>query len=140
MKVNNRISEDFNVLRMRHQNLDFTRKEMYELLANNVHGFPKSDYIISLLVKRHALIKIGGGRKKTVYRFTSEPVHIGILSECVFGIKEYSRIQSKKYYNKVNKPNSEITGITPITEEYCIKFLKDRGYRVLKKVTEFKEI
>ena len=46
----------------------------------------------------------------------------------------------QKYYNKVNKPNSEITGITPITEEYCIKFLKDRGYRVLKKVTEFKEI
>lgn len=141
MKVDNQTIKDFNILRQNNLSKMFTRGEIKELLFNNVSNFSKNDQIITLLVKHKALNKQSSGRsdRGTRYSFTESPVHVATLSQCIFELKDYCRQMSNKHYEKV-KNSKEITGIHPISEEYCINFLKERGYRIYKQTVNYEEI
>lgn len=141
MKVDDQTIKDFNTLRQNNLSKMFSREEIRELLFNNVSNFSKNNYIITLLVKYKALNKQGFNhpRKGTKYSFTETPVHVNTLSQCIFELKDYWKQSSKKYYEKV-KGSKEITGVHPISEEYCINFLKERGYRIYKQTVNYEEI
>lgn len=141
MKVDDQTVKDFNILRQNNLSKMFSREEIRELLFNNVSNFSRNDYIITLLVKYKALNKRGFNRscKGTKYSFTETPVHVNTLSQCIFELKDYWKQSSKKHYEKV-KESKEITGIHPISEEYCINFLKERGYRIYKQTVNYEEI
>lgn len=141
MKVDDQAIKDFNTLRQNNLSKMFSREEMRELLFNNVSNFSRNDYIITLLVKYKALNKRGFNRssKGIKYSFTETPVHVNTLSQCIFELKDYWKQSSKKHYEKV-KESKEITGMHPISEEYCINFLKERGYKIYKQTINYEEI
>ena len=141
MKVDNQTIKDFNLLRQNNLSKVFTREEIRELLFNNVSNFSKNDYIITLLVKHKALNKRGFANscRGVRYAFTETPVHVNTLSQCIFELKDYCRQSAKRHYEKT-KCSKEITGIHPISEEYCINFLKERGYRIYKQTVNYEEI
>lgn len=145
MKVDQNFSASFNICREANANKTFSRKEMYNLLTESVNGMPKQDYIITIFVKNKALIKMGEG-KSSKYKFTSNPVHISVLSQSIFEFKDIVYKQQRKYLDKKKKSKvvetkkEEVITATPLTEEYCIKYLKERGYKVMKQVTTFEEV
>lgn len=141
MKVDNQTIKDFNLLRQNNLSKVFTREEIRELLFNNVSNFSRNDYIITLLVKHKALDKKGFANscRGVRYAFTETPVHVNTLSQCIFELKDYCRQSAKRHYEKT-KCSKEITGIHPISEEYCINFLKERGYRIYKQTVNYEEI
>lgn len=135
MKVDDQTVKDFNILRQNNLSKMFSREEMRELLFNNVSNFSKNDYIITLLVKHKALNKRGFNK----YAFTETPVHVNTLSQCIFELKDYWKQSSKKHYEK-SKESKEVTRMHPISEEYCINFLKERGYKIYKQTINYEEI
>ena len=82
------------------------------------------------------------------------PIHISLLGKIINEAKEVQYAYTKKYNeNKTVKPiikpvlveNKEVESVLPeshkhIDEEYCINFLKAKGYRILKPVTEYTEL
>lgn len=141
MKVDDKVCIAFNTLRSENQEKKFSRKELHELLINNIPGFSKQDYIISILVSKHVIQRIGNGRN-TKYMFTSTPIHIAALSNAIFGMKEYNSTHFKKAYDKKKHAIKveEKPRLTHVDEEYCIKFLKERGYRIMKQIINFEEV
>lgn len=65
------------------------------------------------------------------YVFSSTPIHLLRLQ------KVYDQIRENK--KLVQKPKRSIKGST-VTEEDCIAFLKELGYRILKPVTQYEEL
>lgn len=142
MKVDDKFCIAFNTLRAENQEKKFSRKELQELFLNKIPGFSKQDYIISIFADKHIINKIGKGRN-TRYMFTSTPVHVASLSNAVFSIKEYNNVHFKKSYDKKKnlQVESKVSGnYTHVDEEYCIKFLKERGYRIMKRIINFEEV
>lgn len=141
MKVDEKFCIAFNTLRNENQNREFSRKEIQELLINHVPDFSKQDYMISILATKNIIRRIGSGRN-TKYMFTSTPIHISALSDAIFGLKAYNKDHFKKGYDK-RKKQREIevpNNYTQINEEYCIKFLKERGYKIMKRIINFEEV
>lgn len=141
MKVDEKFCAAFNTVRSNNVGKEFNREELSELLVNGVPGFSKQSHVISFLVKNHIILK-KGGKRNTVYKFTATPVHIATLSEVVFSLKKYNNERNKKYNDskreakKVQSPQN----YKQIDEEYCIKFLKERGYRIMKQIINFEEV
>lgn len=55
----------------------------------------------------------------------------------------YNNYYGSKKYLKCKQGNTkplENISVSVITEEYCISFLKEKGYKVLKPITEYKEL
>lgn len=134
MKVDESFCMQFNTLRANNQGNSFTRKEILSLLVDNIRGFSKQDYIISVLCKKGVLIK-SGKRNTTRYSFTDKPVHIRTLIDSIGYMNNYNKEQFQKFFNKNVEP-----GLTHVSEEYCINFLKERGYKILKQVVDYKEV
>lgn len=143
MKVDDKICIAFNTLRADKQGEQFSRKEIHELLMNNIPGFSKQDYIISILASKKVIIRVGTGRN-TKYVFPSNPVHIATLSSAIFGMKEYNSEHFKKSYEKrketPKQPEQSTSKLVHVDEEYCIRFLKERGYKILKQTVNYEEV
>lgn len=142
MKVDGKFCENFNILRAGKQGNQYSRKEIQELLLT-IPGFSKQDYIITILADKKAILRVGSG-KATKYMFPDHPVHIATLSEAVFKMKEYNNEHFKKSYEKRKKtpiqPEQPTPKLTHVDEEYCIKFLKERGYKILKQTVNYEEV
>ena len=142
MRVDAKICEAFNTVRIENQGREFSRKELFELLVNSIPRFYKQDYIITIFLQKRIILKIGEG-KNIKYKFTDTPVHIDSLSSAVFTLKEYNRSNNSKFHNKKKeeriKENLE-NKYTHINEEYCIEYLKKRGYKVMKQIINFEEV
>lgn len=52
----------------------------------------------------------------------------------------YNYYGSHKYEKTLKTLSSDAISVSVITEEYCISFLKEKGYKVLKPITEYKEL
>lgn len=144
MKVDEKFCAAFNTVRSNNVGKEFNREELSELLVNGVPGFSKQSHIISFLVKSHIILK-EGGKRHTVYKFTATPVHIATLSEVIFSLKKYNNERNKKYNDNKRKAKKVQSIQAPqsykqIDEEYCIKFLKERGYRIMKQIINFEEV
>lgn len=134
MKVDSQTIKDFNLLRQNNLSKRFSREEIKELLFNNIAHFSRNNYIITILVRHNALDKwrVPRANGSCEYSFTKTPVHVTTLSRCIFELKDYVKRQNRKHNSKNKETQSEITNIHPITEEYCIQYLKDRGYVIFK--------
>lgn len=144
MKVDEKFCAAFNTVRSNNVGKEFNREELSELLVNGVPGFSKQSYVISFLVKSHIILK-EGGKRHTVYKFTATPVHIATLSEVIFSLKKYNNERNKKYNDNKREAKKVQSIQAPqsykqIDEEYCIKFLKERGYRIMKQIINFEEV
>lgn len=123
MKVDKDFVARFNQVRIANQGKKFSRKELYGLLKT-IEGFPKCDYLLSIMFEHGALVKYGFSHSpNTKWGFTKEPVHISVITECVITMKNY---WISKYTPRVKK--------FPITEEACIEYLKSKGYKIFKEV------
>lgn len=142
MKVNEITLKAFNTCRINHPSESFTRKEIFELLTNEVKGLDRNDYIITLLVKHGILSKsyASNDRRTRLYKFTDSPIHVAVLTQCMSEMENAVRKWNKTKLNKTTQiRSSEVEiGRSPVSEEFCVKFLKDRGYRIYK--PEYKEI
>lgn len=141
MKVGEKFCAAFNTVRSNNVGKEFNREELSELLVNGVPGFSKQSHVISFLVKNHIILK-EGGKRNTVYKFTATPVHIATLSEVIFSLKKYNNERNKKYNDSKReaKKAQSPQNYKQIDEEYCIKFLKERGYRIMKQIINFEEV
>jgi hypothetical protein len=77
-------------------------------------------------------------RKAALHGITKSP-HQGFgdfLRKYAKNDPNYTRTWTKKTNNNRTEPKKE----TQITEEYAIQFLKARGYKIFKTVSELKEI
>ncbi len=92
--------------------------------------------IITAFVKKGILIKGEEGRY-TTYKFTNSLVYVVALSTCISELKEYFRRCNHAKYER-DKEEKNNAGLP--TEGFCIKFLKERGYRIMKEITTFEEV
>lgn len=70
------------------------------------------------------LVKVKDG----VYVFNENPIHMLRLQKVYDDTYEYCRTHMKK------------ANPQDLTEENCIKFLKELGYRILKPITQYEEL
>lgn len=131
MEIDNDFCIAFNTLRLNNQNKFFSRSEIHESLINNINKFPKQSNIIDIFSNNKIINKQGKG-KNTKYSFTNYPIHINALKNAYKLFKEYVKVASSKCYKNSLQ--------FQIDEEYCINFLKERGYKILKQFIEYKEI
>lgn len=138
MKVDEKFCVAFNTLRSENQDKKFSRREIQSLLIENVPGFSRQDYMISILAGKNIIQKVGKGRHSQ-YMFTKNPIHVASLSEAIFGMKEYNSIQNhkKRKPEVLQNPNNNLV---LVNEDYCIKYLKERGYKVMKKIVNYEEV
>lgn len=144
MKVDEKFCAAFNTVRSNNIGKEFNREELSELLVNGVPGFSRQSHIITFLVKNNIILK-EGGKRHAIYKFTTNPIHIATLSEVIFSLKKYNNEKNKKY-NDNKREAKKIQAVQPsqsykhIDEEYCIKFLKERGYKIMKQIINFEEV
>lgn len=62
MRVDAKICEAFNTVRIENQGREFSRKELFELLVNSIPRFYKQDYIITIFLQKRIILKIGEGK------------------------------------------------------------------------------
>lgn len=141
MRVDEKFCAAFNTVRSNNVGKKFNRAELADLLVNGVPGFSKQSHVIIVLCKNKIILK-EGNRRNTVYMFTPTPIHIATLSSVIFSLKEYNNLANKKskMHKKEEKPLVISEKYKHIDEEYCINFLKSRGYRVMKQVINFEEV
>lgn len=135
LRIDKNTAEDFNSLRLQYQGKKFTRNEITTLLFDNVRGMYRDGYVISTLVKNHALNKCKMG-KLYFYTFTKDPIHINTLSQALFEARgRIGRKDNKSPENQVTVVNS-----TPMSEDYCVNYLKRLGYKILKRTVTYEEV
>lgn len=103
-------------------------------------GFPYPQLVFTELLKLGVIKKVSKG----LYFFRDDkPIYIGIVETAVKAAKAYhSRVQHR-YYQK--HKSSKIEETPSVKEEVydiqkAITLLKENGYRVLEKITEWKEV
>lgn len=147
----NEVCEKYNTQRAAFQGIEFRKEEIISILKEC--GFKYVEIAFALLIKNNSIIK-RGDRKTATFRFAKDPTHISIIGMTMLSAKDLQDSYISK--SKANKPvetkkftannNGIIKEVVAkvsqqrIDEEYCINFLKERGYKILKPVTEFKEI
>ena len=146
------ICSKYNTQRDLFKSLDLKKYEIIEVLKEC--GFKYIEIVFCLLVKNNSVIK-SGDKAHTIFRFSPSPIHISLLDKIMKEAKEVQYSYTKKYNeNKIERPiikqtlviDKKAESILPekpnkhIDEEYCINFLKERGYKILKPVTEYTEL
>lgn len=136
--LNNEDVETFNKIRVACMDVPFKRADVMDKLR--MLKLPDPQNLIPILTERGILIKEGPNRHDVLYKFTKEPVYGQLLDNCISILREKQKQYCKNYAAK--KRLRKETGrehITPIDEEYCINFLKARGYKIKKPVTKWEE-
>lgn len=133
------ISEKFNSLRVEFGNTTFNRKDLSFYLAES--GIPSNKDFITAYVGHGAIICL----KRNCYQFTSEPVYWNILKTAIEEVRNYhNNFQRKNKKEKKDNNEKELVVLKSpkpvLTEETAIAFLKNKGYKILKPVTEFQEV
>lgn len=128
------ISERFNSLRKEFKDSEFTRKDLSFYLSES--KIPSNREFIHAYIKHGAIIC----SERNCYRFTSDPVYWNILKIAIEEVRNYHNNFQRK--NKKNNKKSIISKSpkSVLNEEAAITFLKNKGYKILKPVTEFQEI
>ena len=128
---NKRVVDDqeilrFNLTRENKGQTEFKRVQMLEELHRL--GYPKHDSILRAFSAgvNPPILRIARG----VYVFNPKPVFKDRLQTA---LEEYTKLANPKNYK--NGQYEEV-----LSEEQCIKFLKSKGYKILKPVTEYEEI
>lgn len=124
-------SAQFNACRKKYDVKHYTRKELMNILTKEVEGFPNNPRIITIMVDNGAICKTMC-EGTPYYHFTATPVHMNVLSECLEQMRKYYRDKAKEYRYK----DVEVK----LSEQSCIEFLKKKGYKIYKPITEFKEV
>lgn len=135
MRVDESLIRKFNTVRTQNLCNSYTRDGIMSALSQ-IPEFTTNSRIVSILVKHNALVEVPSkGKYRKQYKFTTSPVHVSVLSQCATELKEYYY----KYYDRRKGVTRSVVQVPkevsrhPITEEYCISFLKERGYKVYKK-------
>lgn len=131
--VTDQTVRDFNTLRINNQSKEYSRAEIIDLLST-ISGMKKNSLMITIMIKYHVILNSGRG----IYTFTKNPIYSSLLAKCFEDYSSISRGYSKKSYYKRKEDKSKENEIH--TEDFCIKFLKERGYKIYKEVTRFEEI
>ena len=104
---------------------DMSFKDLVNFLQHS--GVPYGQYLPSFLVKNDILKVV----KKGVYTYCgTKPLYYKILDVFLEDLK--------KHRNKLNKASRD--RLENNKEDYCIKYLKARGYKIMKEITEYKEV
>ena len=121
-----KLSKIFNELRINWSpNHEFSVGELKDVLKSG--KFPCSINYISEYPKFGIIIR----KSRGVYCFPKEPVHFSVIQKCFTAVRRESNTRYRE--SKPIKPAplclKEDSGLK---EEECIKFLKDKGYLILK--------
>lgn len=98
-------------------------------------GFIHYSLLPMELVRLGQIDKIGSS-----YRFNGLPTHIHVMERALKRCQERVKGWGKKNI-RVDEDNVPVANCEPITEEYCVKYLKKLGYKVMKpKPVEYEEL
>lgn len=126
LEVNSYVFSQMEGLRKSYVGEKMNRIQMLEVIK--AMGLPwESPTLLKLLFKYNFFIQ-KGGRRYAYYVVPSEMYSFGTLKKLE---KDYYR---GKFPNKTKakKVKDEVTGKTILTPEFCINYLKQRGYAVFK--------
>ena len=137
------ICKNYNTSRSNLQGKYLNKKEVIEVLKSS--GFKYIEIVFGLLQDYDCIMR---KRKsyQNVFVFSEIPLHIGLLGKIVNEAKEILDSYISRHNQKKKDSNCEVKIINEtdnkriIDEDYCIKFLKSRGYKILKNVTEYREV
>ena len=139
----NEICVKYNTQRATFQGTEFRKEEIIIILKEC--GFKYIEIAFALLLKSGSIIK-RGDRRTATFRFAKDPTHISIIGMIMLSAKDLQDSYISKSKAKSDTKPTEIKEAVAkvsqnrVDEEYCINFLKERGYKILKPITEFKEI
>ena len=106
---------------------EMTKEEVLELIK--AMGLPsESPKLWELLLKYQIILK-KGSRRYTKYRVPQDMYSKKTLDKLEDDYYNGKRPKKKKVVTKVK---DEITGMTRLTPEFCINYLKQRGYAIFK--------
>lgn len=113
-----------NTARELYQGKELSPKEAIEVLKEA--GIKANSTILKFMAEgvNPPLIKM----KEGVYTFNENPIHMLRLQKVYDDTYEYCRAHMKKGASQ------------DLTEENCVKFLKELGYRILKPITQYEEL
>lgn len=113
-----------NTARELYQGRELSTKEALEVIREA--GIKANSTILKFMAEgvNPPLIKM----KEGIYTFNENPIHMLRLQKVYDDTYTYCRQHMKK-----SAPQD-------LTEENCVKFLKELGYRILKPVTQYEEL
>lgn len=98
-------------------------------------GFIHYSLMPTELVRLNQIDKVSSG----IYRFNGLPTHIHIMEKALKRCQERVKSWGKK--NIRVDEEVPVANCEPITEEYCVNYLKKLGYKVMKpKPVEYEEL
>jgi len=145
------MSEIKNKAMMASEAIALVRKEMSSLnrlfvsknalkVALKKNNCPYPQFVIESLIQHKLLIKVPG--EVGVYQFaTKDPIYYGSFEKTFSSKIDKAFVYQKKWHlKKPGKIRSQKTSKNSSLEEDAIQILKDLGYKILKPITEFKEV
>ena len=126
LDINSVVYQQMEGLRKSYVGDKMNRNEMLEVIK--AMGLPwESPKLLKLLFKYGIFVQ-KGGRRWTYYMVPNDMYSFATLKKL-----------EKEYYNgkipnksKAKKVKDEVTGRTALTPEFCINYLKQRGYAIFK--------
>ena len=104
---------------------DMSFKDLVELLQHE--GIPYGRYLVPMLIENEQLKRV----RKGVYTFCgTKPLYYKVVDTFLEQLRTNHNKHNKDYRDRKDS----------LEESECIKFLKARGYKVFKPVTELKEM
>lgn len=103
-----------NILRTKFETLkkDYSQDEISNLMKS--YGLPCSTAYFNVYVKHNIIVRSARG----IYQFPNEPIYKGLIEAALTSVRKRS--------NSSSEEQKQV--------DYCIQFLKERGYIVLKQL------
>lgn len=113
-----------NILRVKSETLkkDYSQDEISRLMKG--YGLPCSVAYFGAYVKHNIIVR----SRRGVYQFPEEPVYKGLVETALRSIRKYKLDSMKKLSSKA------ILAEEQKQVDYCVQFLKERGYVIFKQV------
>lgn len=113
-----------NILRVKSETLkkDYSQDEISKLMKG--YGLPCSVAYFGTYVKHNIIVR----SRRGVYQFPEEPVYKGLVETALRSIRKYKLDSMKKLSSKAMLAEEQKQ------VEYCVQFLKERGYVIFKQL------